>query len=240
MNLDIGKAFTFVTEDQKWVAKLAIGGGLLLAGFITLIGWVFTVPVVLGYLVHLARNVIAGNPQPMPEWDNWGERWIIGFKSWVISLVYALPAVIVSLLFTVPSSILSNSSNNGAAAAGGLIGLVGSCLNFLLSIVVAIILPAAIGRFAATGNLAEGFKFAEVFATVRQNIGMYVIIALFSTIVASILTGIGLIVCLIGAAFTGFYAYLMSYHLYGQAYRSTQGTSIGYGQPPLYGEPRPF
>ena len=31
MNLDIGKAFTFVMEDQKWVAKLAIGGGLAIA-----------------------------------------------------------------------------------------------------------------------------------------------------------------------------------------------------------------
>jgi len=34
MNLDIGKAFTFPMDDQKWVAKLAIGGGLILAGFI--------------------------------------------------------------------------------------------------------------------------------------------------------------------------------------------------------------
>ncbi len=42
MNLDIGKAFTFPMEDQKWVAKLAIGGGLILAGIITIVGWLFT------------------------------------------------------------------------------------------------------------------------------------------------------------------------------------------------------
>ena len=28
MGLDIGKAFTFVTDDPKWVTKVLIGGGL--------------------------------------------------------------------------------------------------------------------------------------------------------------------------------------------------------------------
>ena len=141
MNLDIGKAFTFITDDQRWVAKLAIGGGLLLAGFITLIGWIFTVPVVLGYMVNLTRNVINGNPQPLPEWDNWGERWIEGIKAVVVNLVYALPAILVSIILTVPGSILANSRNDGAAAAGGALNLLGGCLNFILSILVAIIVP---------------------------------------------------------------------------------------------------
>ncbi len=240
MNLDIGKAFTFVTEDQKWLAKVAIGGGLILAGFITFIGWIFTVPVVLGYLVNLTRNVINGNPQPLPEWDNWGERWIEGIKAVVVGLVYSLPAIVISLIISVPGSLLSGSSNNGTAAAGGVLSLVGSCLNFILSILVAIVLPAAIGRFAVAGNIGDAFKFGEILATIRQNIGMFVIIALISSFLVPILTGIGIIACFIGAAFTGFYAYLMLYHLYGQAYRNTQGAPIGYGQQPMYGEPRPF
>ena len=66
MNLDIGKAFTYVTEDPKWVSKVLIGGGLIIAGFLTLVGWLFTLPVVGGYLILLLRNVIAGQPQPLP------------------------------------------------------------------------------------------------------------------------------------------------------------------------------
>lgn len=240
MNLDIGKAFTFPMEDQKWVAKLAIGGGLLLAGFITLIGWIFTVPVIFGYLVNLTRNVINGHPQPLPEWDNWGERWIEGIKAIAVSIVYSLPAIVVSLITTIPGSILSGSSNNGAATAGGLLSLAGSCLNFILGILVAIIIPAAIARFAIAGNIGDALKFGEILATVRQNIGMYIVIALFSTFVAGFIGAIGLIACFIGAAFTSFYAYLMTYHLYGQAHRTTQGAQVGYGQPPMYGEPRPF
>ena len=30
MNLDIGKAFTYVTEDPKWIAALGLGGGAFL------------------------------------------------------------------------------------------------------------------------------------------------------------------------------------------------------------------
>lgn len=240
MNLDIGKAFTFPMEDQRWVAKLAIGGGLLLAGGITIIGNLFTVPVVIGYLIAMAHNVINGSPQPLPEWDNWGERWIEGVKAFVIGLAYSLPAIIVSLIISIPGSVLSNSSNNGAAATGILLSLAGGCINFILGIVVMLVLPAAIGRFAVAGNIGDAFKFGEILATVRRNIGTYIVIALLATFVAGFITGVGLIACFVGIAFTGFYASLMTYHLYGQAQRNTQGASFGYGQQPMYGEQRPF
>ncbi len=238
MNLDIGKAFTFVTEDPKWITKILIGGGLVLAGFVTIVGWLFTLPVVGGYMVMTTRNVINGNPQPLPEWDDFGNKWIEGFKAWVVGLVYSLPAIIIALIFNVPNLVLGSSDNSGAVAAGSLISLLGSCINFLLGIAVAVVLPAAMGRFAVTSNIGNALQFGAVFATVRQHIGMFVIIALISSFLVPLLASIGLIACFIGAAFTAFYAYLMVYHLYGQAYRATQGAEVGYGQ--QYGEPRPF
>lgn len=241
MNLDIGKAFTFVMEDRKWVAKLAIGGGLILAGIITIVGWLFTFLVVFGYLALMTRNVINGNPQPLPEWENWGELWIEGVKMFVVGLVYSLPVILLRLVLTIPSAILSSSSNNGLATTGGLLNLGGSCLGFILQLAIAVLLPAALARFAINGSIGEGLKFAEVFATVRQNIGTYVVVALMSTFVAGFIGGIGVIACFVGAAFTSFYAYLMTFHLYGQAQRNAQGAPIGYGQQqPMYGEQRPF
>ena len=32
--MDIGSAFTFVFDDQDWIKKLAIGGGILLLAFV--------------------------------------------------------------------------------------------------------------------------------------------------------------------------------------------------------------
>ncbi len=72
--MDIGRAFTFVGDDPKWVQKLLIGGGLFLLGYLTsiiLIG----IPIfliVLGYLVQVTRNVIGGQDRPLPEWNDWG------------------------------------------------------------------------------------------------------------------------------------------------------------------------
>jgi len=232
MNLDIGKAFTFVTDDSKWVSKVLIGGGLVIGGFVTLVGWLFTLPVVGGYLIQLIRNVIAGQPQPLPEWDNWGERWVSGFKAWVVGLVYALPGILISLIFNIPAAVLNASSDSGASGVGTLLSLTGSCLNFIVAIAVALVLPIAIGRYAASSDIGTALQFGAVFATLRANVATYVVIALMTAIVAPLLASIGLIACFIGAAFTGFYAYLMVYHLYGQAHRLAQGAVTGYGQPP--------
>ena len=67
----------------------------------------------------------------------------------------------------------------------------------------------------------------------------YIIIALLAAFVLPLIGGLGIIACFIGAAFTGFYGYLMIYHLYGQAHRISEGAATGgYGQP--FEQARPF
>jgi hypothetical protein len=242
MNLDIGRAFSYVFEDQKWVMKILIGGGLILGGIITFVGWLFTAPVVLGYCVQVLRNVYAGNPQPLPEWDNWGERWMDGLKAWVVTLVMALPLIIVALVIQVPASILNAVSVSGAGSA---LSLCGSCLSFFLAIGVALIVPIAVARYATTNSIGNAVQFGEIFATLRQNIGMYVAVALLSSIVVGLISSLGLILCFVGVFFTAFYGSLVQYNLYAQAYRQAAGTmqpSYGspYGGPPYGGPPPPY
>lgn len=246
MNLDIGKAFTFVFEDQNWITKVLIGGGLILGGIITVVGWLFTGPVILGYCVQVLRNVYAGNPQPLPEWDNWGERWIDGFKAWVVSLVMAIPLIIVALVIQVPANILNATSDSGVSGAGTALSLCGGCLSFLLSIGVALIIPIAVARYATTNNIGNALQIGEIFATLRQNIGLYIIVALLSTFAVGLVASLGIIACFVGVFFTAFYGSLVQYNLYAQAYRqATGGMQPNYGSPygsgtPPYGGQRPF
>jgi hypothetical protein len=234
MGLDIGKAFTFVTDDPKWLTKVLIGGGLFIATLVllfTVIGWIFVAAIIAGYLIQLARNVINGEAQVLPEWDNWGVKMTDGFKVIVIGIVYALPTILISLIFTVPSTIMSASSSSGVQATGSLLGLLGGCLNFFVGIAVALVSPIALARYASTSNLAGAFQFGEVFGILRQNIGMYIIVALLTAIVLQLVAGIGLIACFVGVFFTGFYAELVAFHLYGQAYRAAQGPNMSFGTP---------
>ncbi len=241
MNLDIGKSFTFVMEDPDWVKKVAIGGLLGIAMFvliITVIGWIPIALILLGYVVQLCRNVIAGNARPLPEWDNWGERLVDGLKAFLVSFVYSLPAAIISGAFQLPSIMasISNSAtnstpNSGVMAAVSGIGLVGSCVSWLVSILTALILPIAMGRYAATSDIGAAFQFSAIVNTFRQNASTYVVIALLTAFALPLIAGLGLIVVCIGVAFTAFYTQLVTYHLYGQAHRQAEGLNQpGYGQ----------
>lgn len=250
MNLDIGRAFTFVTEDPKGINKVLIGGGIAIAtviAIITIVGWIPLALLIIGYNIQLARNVIAGEQYPLPEWENWGERIVDGLKGWLVGFVYALPATILSGIFSVPQyitqfreTITGETTSGGTAAAVGGLSSLGGCLAWLFGLVLSMFAAAAIGRYAATNSLGEAFQVGAVFTTVRQNIGTYLVIALFASIVLNFVAAIGLIAFCIGVFFTAFYSQLVLYHLYGQAQRAAQGASMqpAYGDP--YGGQRPF
>ena len=65
--IDLGRAFTFVTEDPEWVTKVLVGGLFALLSAI-LVG----IPFVLGYWGRTLGNVAAGRPRPLPAWDDLG------------------------------------------------------------------------------------------------------------------------------------------------------------------------
>ena len=91
-------------------------------------------------------------------------------------------------------------------------------LSLIYGIIMAFLLPAALGRLAATGIMGSAFKFGEVFGMVRKAIVPYLIV-LLGIFVAGIIAPLGLIACIIGVYLTMTYYYAISGHLYGQAYR---------------------
>ncbi|HET8631594.1 MAG TPA: DUF4013 domain-containing protein [Thermomicrobiales bacterium] len=244
-DMDIGKAFTYVFNDPKWVQKVLIGAGLVFVAFLTsiiVVGIVLWI-ILLGYLVQLVRNVIANEQYPLPEWADWGNFLSEGAKALVVTIVIFLPALILEIfnfVVGVAGSIASSSNSSSAGAGLGAVGLCLGCLTWLVSLACALGLPVAIGRYAATRNIAMTLRFNELWATFRTNIGTYLIVWLLS-LVTGFISGIGFIACGIGLFFTVFYASLVNYHLYGQAYRKAQGTAPSYGQPqPGYPSGYPF
>ncbi len=90
-SVDFGRSFTFVSEDPDWIKKILIGGAFTLACAL-LVG----VPFVLGYFSRTLRNVVAGEPRPMPEWDDLGGIFNEGLRLTAVYLLYTLGVVAVA------------------------------------------------------------------------------------------------------------------------------------------------
>jgi hypothetical protein len=224
--MDIGKAFAFVFEDQEWIVKILIGAAILLVGL--LFSWLLLIPLILalallaGYSVEVMRRVIHGQPDAMPEWENWGEMIADGLKAIVVGIVYALPFIVISACLGIPLGLLGDQSGSGSNALVSLLSAFLSCLNILWAIVISILLPAALAFWVADDELGAAFRFGEVFSFVRENFTTYLITFLMSW-VASIVGSLGTILCGIGWFVTQPYSFMVTGHLYGQAYLQASG-----------------
>jgi len=209
--MDIGKAFSYVFEDERWISKVLIGG------------LVFLVPIlnfaVFGYMVKVAQNVAQQDPRPLPEWSGQlGDHFMRGLHVFVIYLVYLLPILVLEGLFFCVTGGLAASSGRNSDASGAVVGLLGLCffpLIILLALALTVLIFAAIARYTATNTLSEAFKFGEVIAGVRSNLSPWLMVFLVY-ILSQFVGGLGAIACGVGVLFTAFYAQCVLGHAIGQ------------------------
>ncbi|MCC6628526.1 MAG: DUF4013 domain-containing protein [Chloroflexi bacterium] len=211
--MDIGKSFSFVFDDPRWVTKVLIGGLIAIFSFLIIPAFI-----VVGYTVQLIRNVIAGEQHPMPEWDRIGDYLVDGLKVFVVFLVFAIPGIVLSML-------------GGIGRIGWLFSLLGT----LYLLAVQLVAPAVLKSYLDAGNdIGAGFRFQEIFAMVQVNLGDFIIVWLLA-LVAGIIGGLGFIVCCIGALFTLPYSFMVRGHLYGQLI-ARLGGAVAVTEPPLLPE----
>ncbi len=91
--IDIGAGWNGIFRDPSLVSKTLVGS-LMVFGTSLLLPAPFTGPVLLGYIVATARNALAGDEYPMPEWQEFGELWIQGAKAFLAIVVCWLPVVL--------------------------------------------------------------------------------------------------------------------------------------------------
>ena len=223
--MDIGSAFSFVFDDEDWLKKVLIGAVLALTG----IGFI---PII-GYGLEITRRVAQGHPQPLPDWDDWGKKIIEGLLNGIITFIWALPIVLMSACISIGSTV---AANNIDSDAGGIVMVVLSiCVGLVMliyGIALALFLPAAMAKYAVSGEFGAAFRVGEIVGMVRNNLGTYLMVLLIY-IVAQIISSLGSIALGCGVFFTSFYAVLITYHAYGQAYRVAAGDVAG-SEPDVY------
>ncbi len=232
--MDLGRAFGYVTEDERWLSKTLYGGVVYILGSFIIVG-----PIIfLGYMAELTRNILRGSARPLPEWDNWGQKLTDGFKMVVISIVYYLPLIVLGCIIAGLAAAIGASSDSGdvQGAASGLI----ACLQILVNLLQFVLIPfvlAGWARFIQTGDLAAALRIGDVFGMVRQQPGAWIILMLIQ-LLCGIVGGLGFIALCVGIFISYPYSQFVFAHAMAQTIAKTGGqvTDFG-GNPPNYTPP---
>ena len=228
--MNIQKALSYPFEDEQWTGKVGIG---VLISIVPILNFAW-----LGYIIELMRQVIKGNPLPMPDWNNLGKKIMDGLFLFLAGFVYALPVILligVPLTVMIVPAILAGNSNNqniasAIATAGSMVAMCLTCVFLLYALALSVLFPAIYVEYAAKGTFASCFNFKDIFAQIGKNTGVYFTawgvylgVAIGASLVGGIIGGLlGWIPCLgqliavvVGVA-SGIYALLVFAHLYGQ------------------------
>lgn len=207
----ISESINYLRESDDWVRTFVIGG---LLGLLS----VLVVPMfaLVGYSLRVIRAVVAG--EPAPQFDDWGDLLVEGFKGFVISFAYfLLPTIVFGFAFaSVIGGVLSGSDAGIASAIAGAFLFV--LLGAVLTLVIAYVAPVGLVRFAQSGRMGDAFAFGS-FRPVLFS-GTYAtawLVAFGISVVASIVIGVLNVVppvaWLVGP-FVYFYAMVASAYLY--------------------------
>jgi uncharacterized membrane protein (DUF373 family) len=223
--MDIGRALTFFTEEERWIEKTAIGALVILVSSLlsfVLVG-VLGFLIVMGYSVRLMRNVQQGVRPVLPEWDQWGEDLVRGLKLLVVQLAWTLPIILVVLPIIFGGAIAENGGD-AAEFIGVMLMLCGSCLSLFYGLFVALVQPGFTLAFARDEQISSGLQLTPIWQWTRAHLSNVVVVAIVyvvgSLIIGTVASIVGLILCGIGLLVTlplgQLVIYYFQYHLYGQ------------------------
>ncbi|MFC7128076.1 DUF4013 domain-containing protein [Haloferax chudinovii] len=213
----ISESLNYLRNGDDWVKTVLIGGVLGLLS-------ILIVPtfLVIGYLLRVVRATMKGDEQP-PVFDDWGDMAIDGVKGFAIAFVYALVPAIIAGVFGFAGIVGAAAGGSDAAGAvGGIVALVGLLLAFVLGLLAAYLIPAALSNYAETDRMGAAFDFGTLRPILTS--GKYATAWLMSFAVlfaSSIVVGVLNVIPLLGfvvGAFVTFYAAVAAYYIIGRAW----------------------
>ncbi len=229
----------FPFQAPGWPNRFLVGTALIWAGmFVPIVPILF----VYGYLVRTARHVIRGQAPALPEWNDWSGLGVDGLRGFVVGAVFLGPSLVVMVGGWVLYFVLIFGGTLGTAESHGeqfglFFGLMFVAIavmflsifvGWLLLMLGAVPLPAALMHFIARDRLGAAFSVREWWAIVRADRWGYLaawIVALGLMTLVYCLTLVlyfTVILCfalpIIIAPFS-FYAMLVTAAVFGQTYR---------------------
>ena len=212
--MDIGKAFTFLFEDDEKIKKLLIG---ILVSIIPIVNIM-----AIGYVVELVRNLLDDVDYPLPDWDHFGDYFLDGLKIIIGLLVYSLPIILLACVYGVVAIGVSSGAVNSSEVDSVMAFLTFclACFAFLFALIPLILYPAILARYAETGEFGSIFRIGDLWFFIQLDMGGYGIVLVITVLATYFLAPLGLILCFIGVFFTQWWALMAIGHLTGQLARN--------------------
>lgn len=214
-SLDIGRAVSYMFEEEDWIVKFLILTALFLFSFLI-------VPyfIVQGYVIDIIRRV-GNDEQPLlPRWEAWGRYLSEGFMASVALFVYTLPIILPICCISMLATALSDSSGEMPGIMVPLI-LCTVCFTLIAQLAIYLIYFAGLIHYAESGQFNSFFQFGRLWNYVRTNLNNYGL-ALIVIFVAGMVGGF---VPFVGSA----WSQLVSAHLLGQLLDQKHGPVLDNG-----------
>ena len=160
--LVIGMDFGNMIGDSFAYAKDAVVGKWMQWLLLVIATILLCLPLA-GYTLKVFRG-----EKPAPEVTGWGTLFIDGIKYLIVSLIWAIPTLIVFFV-TIGAGILATVGQNPSEVMGAIMGMLfGFIVVAIIGILTMIFATIGIIRFARTGSMGEAFNFKEITATIGK------------------------------------------------------------------------
>ncbi|WP_225369747.1 DUF4013 domain-containing protein [Methanobrevibacter arboriphilus] len=133
--------------------------------------------IIMGYSFSIIKNTV-NNIDTIPSFEI-GNNILNGLKILIISIVYYIIPVIITILVAIASGAFNNLAQIIALSGGAIsdelaFNLFASffavmIVGIILFIITTLIITIGIARFAEKGNMGAAFKFGEIFNTIKKN-----------------------------------------------------------------------
>lgn len=206
--MDIGKALTYYTKDEKFVSVVAMFS-LLLLSCIFLLPILFVGPLMVGYTIEIVRRIQNGD-YSLPE-IAYTDFWKKGIMLVLVQIAVGVLFFFLQALITVPLSFLGlagtsslrSSDYSYRDSSGSLMYLGTSMLTNVISLVFSfvqtIVSFAMIAIYARTDNVNSLFNFSNYKKLWANNGANLVILPIVSGIAGGVIVFIGFLAFCIGA-----------------------------------------
>ena len=233
-SIDFAKPFTFAFEDPEWLTKVGItlavffGSMLTMGCLVGLAGFAM----LYGYQRRVALRAMQGQPG-LPDWDSWEDDLREGAKLMVIRLVWGLPGALM-LGAAYLAFILGAVAGQDAGPPTWSIAIAGvfGCLGAPLTLLGGIGGEIGVVRCIENGELAAGFRPAEMVRFARENLVNLLLLFVVMILSGMIAQMAGLVLCGIGILFVPGWIFLAGGQAIGQvlqadrAHRTTSSSAV--------------